>query len=224
MGMFGRLVYAAAGGMVCFTPSCFGPPARFLPARSLSHRPLLLSSPLVLPLLLLPRLPPFLGMWTSPTLHSPAPFMLLLCSYPTSPQLQLLPCPCPCPAPFKLLSGTFLALPPVPAQLLPGSALLYSALHLPCSCPAPSLLMLLPPSCFAPGLLLPCSCHAPAMLLLSSSSAPYDFFRHSESRLFMVRFFHGYFFKIEDMEMALVALTNHNLLLRRRDEICVLVS
>ena len=94
--------------------------------------------------------------------YSPAPFMLLLCSYSTPPQLQLLPCPCCTPA--LLLSSSNPAhsklLPSpcsAPALFLPYSALLCLALLLPCSYPAPALLMLLPRSCFAPALLLPCS-------------------------------------------------------------------
>ena len=68
---------------------------------------------------------------------------------------------------------------PALALFLPCSALLCSALLLPCSCPA--LLMLLPRSCIAstPLLVLPTPVWQPS----SSSSAPYDFFRHGESRL-----------------------------------------
>ena len=79
-------------------------------------------------------------------LYSPASSLLLLCSYPALPQLQLLSC-------------TFLA----PRELLPSScslsALLYSSQL--CSYPATALLMLLPCSCFSPGLLMPFSCPAP---------------------------------------------------------------
>lgn len=69
-------------------------------------------------------------------------FILLLCSYPTPPQLAsaLL---YSCPAPFKLLSSTFLAPPQFLPSSCPLSALLCftllssaPALFLPCSCPA----------------------------------------------------------------------------------------
>ena len=118
--------------------------------------------------------------------------LLLLCACP-APNL-LLPCSCSCPAPspalFLLLTCSCFY--PAPAQLLPLSNS--------CFCPAYSPTQLLPGSysCPAPGLpcfcpLWPCSCSSPALfplLLLptpvwqpSSSSAPYDFFRHGESRL-----------------------------------------
>ena len=96
---------------------------------------------------------------TSTTCYSSAPAMLLLL--------------CPCRTPALLLSSSYSAhswlLPsscPAPTLFLPCSALLCLALLRPCSCPAPApaqaaLLMLLPCSCFAPGLLPPCSCPAP---------------------------------------------------------------
>ena len=62
---------------------------------------------------------------------------------------------------------------------------------LPYFCFFPTLVMLMACSQPAPSLLLACSWSAPALLLVlptpvwqpSSSSAPYDFFRHGESRL-----------------------------------------
>ena len=139
-------------------------------------------------------------MWTTPTLllscsfHAPA--LLLPYSSPAPASAQSLPYSCP--ASFKLLSCAFLA----PPQFLPSSCALsvllcftqlcsfpvplYSALlssvpalFLPCSCPAQ-----------ASAPLLLCSCPAPALLLVlptpvwqTSSSSPFDFFRHGESRL-----------------------------------------
>ena len=127
--------------------------------------------------------------------YSPAPFMLLLCSYSTPSRLQLLPCPCRtlalllpyyCPAHFKLLSGTFLAPPQVLPSSCPLSALFCftllssaTALFLPCSCPAPALLILQPRSCFAPALLLV----LPTLVWQPSLSAPYNFFWHGKSHL-----------------------------------------
>ena len=124
-------------------------------------------------------------MGTTPTLllscsfHSPA--LLLLCSSPAS--ASALPRPYSCPAPFKLLSGKFIA----PPQFLPSSCplfcpvLLYSALLLPCSCPAHVSAPLLLSSSPAPTLLLVLP--IPVWQPSSSPSAPYDFFRHGESRL-----------------------------------------
>ena len=90
------------------------------------------------------------GMWTC---YSPAPFMLLLCAYPTPPSSSF------CPAPAVLLPCSFQA----PIRLIPSSspssspALLYSAQL--CSCPVTALL-------------LPCSCFSPALALLQSCSCP----------------------------------------------------
>ena len=129
-------------------------------------------------------------MWTTPTLllacFFHAPTLLLPYSSPAPASAQ--PLSYSCPASFKLLSGTFLA----PLQFLPSSSplsallcftLLSSAptLFLRCSCPA-----------HASAPLLLCSGPAPALLLVlptpvwqpsSSSSAPYNFFRHSETCL-----------------------------------------
>ena len=129
------------------------------------------------------------GMWTTPTLllscsfHAPA--LLLPYSSPAPASAQ--PLPYSCPASFKLLSGTFLA----PPQFLPSSCPLSALLCFTLLCSAPALF--LPCSCpdHASAPLLLCSSPAPALLVLStpvgqpssSSSAPYDFFRHGESRL-----------------------------------------
>ena len=115
--------------------------------------------------------------------YSPASFMLLLCSYSTPRRLQLLPCPCCTPA--LLLSSSY----PAHSELLPSSCL--APFFLPSSALLCSAL-LLPYSCLAPAPLLLSISPAPTLLLVllttvwqtsSSSSAPYDFFRHGESRL-----------------------------------------
>ena len=96
--------------------------------------------------------------------YSPAPFILLLCSYSSLAAASALPLRYSCPAHFKLLSGTFLA----PPQFLPSSCPLSAlfcftllssapALFLPCSCPAHASAPLLLCSSPAPALLLPCS-------------------------------------------------------------------
>ena len=96
-----------------------------------------------------------------------------------------LPLPFSCPAPFKLLSRGFLAPPQFLSSSCPLSAqicftLLSStpALFLPCCCPA--LDLLLPYSWPNASLILvpPTPVWQP-----SSSSAPFDFFWHGESRL-----------------------------------------
>ena len=118
------------------------------------------------------------GIWTTPTLlvscsRFYAPALVLHYSSPAPASAQ--PLSYSCPAPFKLLSSSFLAPPPVPAQLLPGSALLGTSLaphqFLPSSCPLSALL------CFtlissAPALLLPCSCFSPDLALLQPYSCP----------------------------------------------------
>ena len=96
------------------------------------------------------------------------------------------------PAPFKLLSGTFLAPPQFLPSSCPLSALLCftllssaPALFLPCSCPAHASAPLLLCSSPAPALLVP---PTPVWQPSSSSSAPYDFFRHGESHLLWYKF------------------------------------
>ena len=116
--------------------------------------------------------------------YSPAPFILLLCSYSSLAAASALPLRYSCPAHFKLLSGTFLA----PPQFLPSSCPLSAlfcftllssapALFLPCSCPAHTAAPLLLCSSPAPALLLPTTVWQP------SSSAPYNFFWHGKSYL-----------------------------------------
>ena len=156
-------------------PSSYPATSQLLPCAFLAPAQLLPSSTPLSALLcstLLSSAPALFLPYSSP---APATTLLLLCYYPAPSQLHLLSCR----TPALLLPNSY----PAPSQLLP------SAHHQYCSCPTPPLLLLLLCSCFDPGPLLPFFCLLLVLVLPSpvwqplSSSAPYDFFRHGESRL-----------------------------------------